>query len=113
MNVGATIRGARQAAALTQAELAARSGTSQPTLSMYEGGGKTPSAETLVRILAAAGVRVVPQPATRPVRTPGARQLHRLGRALERVVALADALPARHPPDLAYPRLPARPGPAG
>lgn len=46
---------ARRAAGLTQAELAARSGTSQAALSAYERGVKSPTIKVAGRILEAAG----------------------------------------------------------
>lgn len=46
---------ARRASGLTQAELAARSGTSQATMSAYERGLKSPSLKVAARILEAAG----------------------------------------------------------
>ena len=46
---------ARRASGLTQAELAARSGTSQATLSAYERGLKSPTIKVAGRILEAAG----------------------------------------------------------
>jgi transcriptional regulator with XRE-family HTH domain len=46
---------ARRARGLTQAELAAISGTSQATLSQYERGLKSPSLKVASRILAAMG----------------------------------------------------------
>ena len=46
---------ARQAAGLSQAALAKRSGTSRPTLSAYERGRKSPTLDTAARILAEAG----------------------------------------------------------
>lgn len=46
---------ARRAAALSQDELAARAGTSRPTLSSYEHGHRSPTLRTASRILAAAG----------------------------------------------------------
>jgi transcriptional regulator with XRE-family HTH domain len=49
------LRRARVAAGLSQEELARRAGTSRPTLSAYEHDRKSPSAETLERLLAAAG----------------------------------------------------------
>ncbi|WP_436699134.1 helix-turn-helix transcriptional regulator [Nocardioides sp. BYT-33-1] len=54
---------ARRAAGLTQAALAARSGTSRPTLSAYENGRKSPSLDTAERILAAAGFELAAVPA--------------------------------------------------
>ena len=110
MDVGATILAARRQAGLTQAELAERSGTSQATLSAYERGRKRPSAETLGRILQAAGVRLTTQAATRAVLTPGPGSLERLARTLGEVIELAAELPSRHSPTLRYPRLPSPPG---
>jgi transcriptional regulator with XRE-family HTH domain len=49
---------ARASAGLSQEELARRAGTSRPTVSAYEHGRKAPSADTLERLLAAAGVRL-------------------------------------------------------
>ncbi len=43
----------REAAGLTQSELAARVGMSQPNISAYESGARTPGAETIGRIRAA------------------------------------------------------------
>jgi len=110
MDAGTLLREARRRAGLTQAELAGLSGTSQATLSAYERGGKTPSADTLARVLAAAGARLVTVPATRPVRTPSAAALRGAGRGLNDVVELAAQLPTRHRATLAFPRLPTAPG---
>ncbi len=49
------IRMARRQAGLTQTELAERAGTSQAAVSAYESGRRSPSVDTLVRILAATG----------------------------------------------------------
>ena len=49
---------ARRAAGLNQGELAELAGTSRPTLSAYEHGRKTPSVDTMSRLLAAAGARI-------------------------------------------------------
>jgi transcriptional regulator with XRE-family HTH domain len=49
---------ARRNAGLSQLELAGRAGTSRPTLSAYEHGRKVPTAETLERLLTAAGFRL-------------------------------------------------------
>jgi transcriptional regulator with XRE-family HTH domain len=106
MDVAATLRGARRSAGLTQAALAARAGTSQATLSAYENGRKQPSVETLTRMLAATGTRLVAQ----PVETRDSRRAVvdpvRNGRILSEVLALAEALPSRHDRELRYPRLP-------
>ena len=46
---------ARRQAGLTQQELAGRAATSQAAISAYESGRRSPSVDTLARILAAAG----------------------------------------------------------
>ena len=49
------IKEARAAAGLTQAELARRAGTSQPTIAVYEAGDKVPNVSTLERVLGVTG----------------------------------------------------------
>ena len=56
------IEEARLASGLGQAELAALSGTSQPTLSAYERGKKTPGLAVAERIVNAAGWNIALQP---------------------------------------------------
>jgi transcriptional regulator with XRE-family HTH domain len=53
---------ARKAAGLSMTALAARAGTSRPTLSAYEHGRVSPTLETFERILAAAGSRLSTTP---------------------------------------------------
>ena len=55
MNAAATLRRARQAASLTQAELAAHAGVPQSTVGRIESGRTVPSVETLTRLLAVCG----------------------------------------------------------
>lgn len=110
MDARTLLRDARRRVGLTQAQLAELSGTSQATLSAYERGSKTPSADTLARVLAAAGVRLTTAPATRPVRTPSAAALHHAARGLNDVIELAAQLPTRHRPALVFPRLPTTSG---
>ena len=52
------IRMARREAGLTQQVLAKRAGTSQAAMSAYESGRRSPSVDTLCRILSAAGFEV-------------------------------------------------------
>ncbi len=52
------IRMARRQAGLTQTQLAERAGTSQAAVSAYESGRRSPSVDTLCRILAVAGFEV-------------------------------------------------------
>ncbi len=54
-DIAATLRNARTQAHLSQAELAALAGTSQPALARYESGATIPTLPTLERLLAAAG----------------------------------------------------------
>ncbi len=93
MTAATLIRRARTAAGLTQAELAARAGTSQATVSLYERARKDPSAATLDRLLRAAGWRLEAAPMPQP--TPA--QLAERATRLEQVLELAEALPVRHP----------------
>jgi transcriptional regulator with XRE-family HTH domain len=64
MKSGNLIREARRRAGLTQRELAARAGTTQPVIARIESGRSTPSLERLVRLVRACGfdldIRVVP-----------------------------------------------------
>ena len=59
---GGLIARVRRAAGLSQAELARRAGTSRPTLSAYEHGRKSPSLDTLERLVAAAGFELAAHP---------------------------------------------------
>lgn len=49
---------ARTATGLTQAELARRMGTTQPTIARIEGGGRMPTIDMLERLAAAVGQRL-------------------------------------------------------
>lgn len=102
MRAARMLRDARRAAGLTQAELAARAGTSQATLSAYERGRKDPSAATLDRLLRAAGRRLT---TTLAVREPTPAELRRVEAQLADVLELAAALPTRHQPELRFPPL--------
>ena len=55
IGVGYLILRARAAADLTQAQLAARIGTSQPTVARWESGAQIPSVRSLTRVAAATG----------------------------------------------------------
>lgn len=105
MHVPSTLREARGAASLTQAALAARTGTSQATISAYESGSKRPSVATLSRLLAASGARLTVQRARACVAEPSVADHARVARQLVEVIALAEALPVRHEPELRFPRL--------
>lgn len=55
MDVGSLVRRRRKARGLSQAQLAHRAGTAQPTLSRIENGHESPTLERLVRLLHAMG----------------------------------------------------------
>jgi transcriptional regulator with XRE-family HTH domain len=101
VDAASELRAARARAGLTQAQLAARAGTSQATLSAYENGAKQPSLATFERLLRGAGSRLAVEqaPAQRIEPSP------RAGARLAQVLELAAALPVRHERRLTYPRL--------
>jgi transcriptional regulator with XRE-family HTH domain len=106
MQANHVIRDAREAAGLTQKQLASLAGTSQPTVALYESGRRDPTASTLIRLIQAAGGRLQLETGQQPIRTPGQAELERAGRQLVDVLDLAAKLPTRHAPDLEFPRLP-------
>lgn len=112
MDAASSLRAARAAAGLTQADLARRAGTSQATISQYERGRKDPTAATFVRLLEATGSEITVGPVPRPVVRPTAADLERAGRGLEDVIELAALLPTRHERVLRFPRLPTAIAPA-
>lgn len=57
--LGGRVRAERERAGLTQAELAERMGTTQPTVARLEAGGVTPSLDTLHRAAEALGLELV------------------------------------------------------
>lgn len=57
--LGARVRTERERLGLTQAELAERMGTTQPTVARLEAGGVTPSLDTLHRAAEALGLELV------------------------------------------------------
>lgn len=87
---GQLLRKARSRREWTQAEFARRAGIPASQLCAYETAAKQPSAATLARILAVAGVELTAS-------TPDAERL-RQGRDLVEVLGLVDAMP---PADLA------------
>jgi transcriptional regulator with XRE-family HTH domain len=72
------IRMARRQAGLTQAVLAERAGTSQAAVSAYESGRRSPSVDTLCRILSAAGFEVRMRLAAPDTHTPSLALAERL-----------------------------------
>lgn len=71
------LRHVRRAAGLSQRQLAARAGTSQPAIARYERGPATPSWETLQRLAAACGrqLRILAEGVSEPEDVELARSL--------------------------------------
>lgn len=96
----------------TQAQLAARAGTSQPVISAYEHGRRDPTTGTLRRLIAATGERLDLRlaPAAEAPAIPPATSASEHAARLVDVLLLADAIPARGRPrpPLAFPRIDSR-----
>lgn len=86
---GTLIKAARAKAALTQAELARRAGTSQPAIAAYESGDKIPNAATLERLLRASGATLTAEHA--PERRPRGRLIDVLRERREEILRIAAA----------------------
>ena len=92
---------------MTQAQLAAGAGTSQPVISAYEHGRRDPSVTTLGRLIAATGADLeVSISARAPGGVPPALNDVQRAERLVDVLLLADAIPVRRPRGpLAFPRV--------
>ncbi len=99
------LRAVRRRHGLSQAALAARAGTSQPVISAYERGRGAPTTHTLRRLVAAAGDRLELRLAPEPPAIPPATTAEQRAERLVDVLLLADAIPRRPRPPLAFPRL--------
>lgn len=103
------IRRARLGRGLTQAQLAASAGTSQPVISAYEAGRRDPTWSTLRRLVEAAGYRLELGMRPRAGDLPPAGDALEHGRRLVEVLSLADAIPHRsRPARLDAPRMVSR-----
>jgi len=100
MEAASVLRRARRHSHLSLRELAVRAGTSHATLSAYEAGRKVPSVATLDRIVRAAGLELAAEVAP----AVGGPDPSARGRELIEVLELAALFPARHEPELAFPR---------
>ncbi len=97
MNAAETVRRARLEAGLTLRALAERADTSHSTLAMYESGRKTPTTETLDRVVRAAGFALDLELRRRcSIDAHGVFDRSERGRELAEVLALAETFPARH-----------------
>jgi transcriptional regulator with XRE-family HTH domain len=91
---------------LSQRALARRAGTSQPVVSAYENGRRDPGFETLRRLVAAAGERLVVDAVRPGPDLPPSASLEEHGRRLLDVLSIADAVPLqKRSPKLHAPRL--------
>jgi transcriptional regulator with XRE-family HTH domain len=89
------IRAVRLRRGLTQAQLAARAGTSQPVVSAYEHGRRDPSFTTLAKLVEAAGEELQIDALAPMSDLPRPRDADEHNRRLLDVLSLADAVPAR------------------
>src|SRR5215475_8736017 len=87
---------------LTQAELARRAGMPRSVVNAYIHGKREPGADALARLAAAGGFDLTLTPRQPPV------DEERASKILVQVLELAEALPFRPRPELAFPRLPDR-----
>lgn len=102
MDAAVLLRAARRRSGLSQRALAERAGTSHAALSAYESGTKVPRVDTLQRILRAAGFAADVDLAPRADADLGDRRAK--GEELVAVLELAAQFPARHAPDITFPR---------
>jgi transcriptional regulator with XRE-family HTH domain len=84
---------------LSQAELARRAGLPRSVLNAYLKGQREPGVDALLRIAAAAGVKLGMEERRPPV------DPERAGKILNQVLGLAEALPYRPRAEMAYPPL--------
>jgi transcriptional regulator with XRE-family HTH domain len=102
MNSATLIRDARERAGFSLRELAARASTSHSTLAAYEQGRKTPTVNTLDRIVRAAGFAIDVTLSPRIGSEEGDRAAR--GRELVEVLELAAMFPAEHESALTFPK---------
>lgn len=84
---------------LSQAELARRAGMPRSVVNAYVRGKREPGADALARLAAAGGFELALVSRKPPV------DVDRASKILVQVLELAEALPFRPRPELAYPRL--------
>ena len=99
------LREARRRKGLSQAELAARAGTSQPVISAYEHGRRDPTTRTLRRLVAAAGSSLELRLASEPPDVPHPASLEEHASRLVDLLLLADAIGHGDRAPLAFPRI--------
>jgi transcriptional regulator with XRE-family HTH domain len=105
MDAAELLQIARRRRGLSQAEVAARAGTSQPVISAYERGRRDPTTGTLRRLIGATGLRLELRLAPEPSdMTPPTSPENHATRLVD-VLLLADAIGHRPRPALAFPRI--------
>jgi len=100
MDAALIIRTARGRSQMSLRTLARRAGTSHATLSAYEHGRVEPTTAVLSRIVEAAGCSLE----ATLFRTPREFEGLTRGDELVAVLELAEQFPARHAPELEFPR---------
>ena len=95
MTPGELIRAVRRRRGLTQAQLAARAGTSQPVVSAYEHSRRDPTFATLAKLIEAGGEQLRIDAAPPLSDLPPPRDVDERNRRLLDVLSLADAIPVR------------------
>ena len=98
-SAGTVVRRARERAGLSLRALATAAGTSHSTLAAYEAGRKTPTVDTLDRILDAAGFAIDRELSPRIRSRNGLSR----GEELVQVLELAAQFPARHSSEMTCP----------
>ena len=99
------LRTARQRRGLSQAELAARAGTSQPVISAYERGRRDPTTGTLRGLITAAGERLELRLASEPPQIPPPSSPEEHATRLVDVLLLADAVGHGGRAPVTFPRI--------
>lgn len=105
MNPGELLKAARNRNGLSQAVVAARSGTSQPVISAYERGGRDPTIGTLRKLISATGERLELRLAAPAGDLPPPATAEDHAERLVDVLLLADAIGHRGRMPLAFPHI--------
>jgi transcriptional regulator with XRE-family HTH domain len=95
MEPAVLLKTVRRRRGLTQVQLAARAGTSQPVVSAYERGRRDPTFSTLRRLIEATGERLELGARVDSGALPPARDVHERAARLLDVLSFADAVPTR------------------
>ncbi len=94
MTPSALLQAVRQRQGLTQAQLAARAGTTQPVVSAYEHGRRDPTFATLAKLVAAGGEELRIDAVAPAGDLPKARDAQEHARRFLDVLSIVDAMPS-------------------